>query len=370
MNKKVMAVAVAGALAVPAVAFAQASNVQISGRAQLTFANVKASGATISGNDLKSRNRVDDNSSRIRFRGSENLGGGLRAIFLMEAGVNVDTGDASRGSTAYPASREGYVGLAGSWGQLTLGKQNVWWTNFADQTQANYINHGLQYATGGNSAGVSWALTRIPNDIKYTSPNWNGFRFFANYAPNTASESAGPGADADGTHVGVTAAYLSRMWIAQFDWAQNEVAGPSPYTRTGTKFGVGWKYQPSAILSLILIKLENENVGGVSGRDREVSAWQLNWSHMMGKWQWIAQVGANGDRKGSLGAGNTGSKGFTVAAKYHFSKRTGAYVSFTKVTNESAGGYDYRGGGNAVGMTGATAGADPQIFGIGIQHNF
>jgi len=365
MNKKLMAVAVAGALA-PAIAFAQ-SNVQISGRAQVTFANVKASGATAgSGSDLKSRNRIDDNSSRIRFIGKESLGGGLSAIFRMEAGVNLDTGDASRSNTAYPASREGYVGLRGSWGQLTMGKQNVWWTNFNDQTQANYINHGLQYATGGNAAGVSSPGTRIPNDVKYTSPSWNGFRFYANYAANTADESAGAGADTDGSHVGLSAAYLSRMWIAQF----NEAAGPSPYTRTGTKVGVGWKYQPGAIVSLTLIKLENENVGGVSGRDREVNSWQLNWSHMMGKWQWIAQLGANGDRKGSMSAANTGSKGFTVAAKYHFSKRTGAYISLTKVTNESAGGYDYRGGGNAVGMTAATAGADPQIFGIGIQHNF
>ena len=143
MNKKLMAVAVAGALAVPAVAMA-ASNVTISGRAQVTFSNVKATGATAgSASDLKSRTRVDDNSSRIRFIGKEDLGGGLSAIFRMEAGVNLDTGDASRSNTAYPASREGYVGLRGSWGQLTLGKQNVWWTNFADQTQANYINHGL-----------------------------------------------------------------------------------------------------------------------------------------------------------------------------------------------------------------------------------
>ena len=116
MNKKLMAVAVAGAFAVPAVAFAQASNVQIAGRAQLSFANVKAEGATAGSNaNIKGRNRVDDNSSRLIFRGTEDLGGGLKAIFLMEEGVNMDTGDASRGSTGYPASREAYVGLAGSW---------------------------------------------------------------------------------------------------------------------------------------------------------------------------------------------------------------------------------------------------------------
>ena len=362
MNKKLMAVAVAGALAVPAIAFAQSSNVQISGRAQLSFANVKATGATAgSSADLKSRNRVDDNSSRLIFRGTENLGGGLRAIFLMEAGVNIDTGDASRGSTGYPASREGYVGLAGSWGQLTLGKQNVWWTNFTDQTQANYINHGLQYATGGS--GVLGAPTvRTNNDIKYTSPNWNGFRFWLNYAPN--SEAAGGGADTDASIAGVTAAYLGRQFLVEFNWAQNEAAGPSPRTVTGTKLGLGWKYNPDAIVSLILVRLEDENVAAM---DRSLNSWQLNWSHMMGKWQWMAQLGASGDVTGSS---NTGTKGWLVAAKYHFSKRTGAYISYTKVDNESAATYDYRGGGNAVGITGANAGADPQIFAVGVQHNF
>lgn len=361
MNKKLMAVAVAGALAVPAVAFAQ-SNVRISGRAQLSFSNVKATGATAgSSKDLKSRNRVDDNSSRIRFAGTEDLGGGLRAIFRMEAGVNMDTGDVSRSNTGYPASREGWLGLRASWGQLTLGKQNVWWTNFVDQTQANYINHGLQYATGGSGA-LRGPTTRTANDIKYTSPNWNGFRFSLNYAPN--SEAAAAGADTDATITGVSAWYLGRQFLAEFNWAQNEAAGPSPATITGTKFGFGWKYNPDSIVSLILVRLEDENVAAM---DRSLNSWQLNWSHMTGKWQWIAQVGASGDVTGNS---QTGTKGYTMAAKYHFSKRTGAYISFTKVTNESAATYDYRGGGNAVGITGASAGADPQIFAIGIQHNF
>ena len=362
MNKKLMAVAVAGALAVPAVAFAQSSNVQISGRAQLSFANVKAEGATAgSAADIKSRNRVDDNSSRIRFRGTENLGGGLSAIFLMEAGVNMDTGDASRGSTGYPASREAYVGLRGSWGQLTLGKQNVWWTNFTDQTQANYINHGLQYATGGSGA-LSGPTTRTANDIKYTSPNFNGFRVAVNYAPN--SEAAAAGADTDASIAGVSAWYMGRQFIGEFNWAQNEAAGSKPATRTGTKLGLGWKYKPDSIVSLILTRLEDENVAAIN---RKLNSWQLNLSHMMGKWQFMAQLGASGD---ATGTSDTGTKGWLLAAKYHFSKRTGAYISYTKVDNEAGATYDYRGGGNAVGITGASRGADPQIFAIGVQHNF
>jgi len=365
MNKKLMAVAVAGALAAPALAYAQsASNVQVYGRAQLTLANVKTTDAT-SGVNIRSRNRVDDNSSRIGFRGEERLSPDLRAIFRIESGVNMDTGDNSRNTGPF-ASREGWVGLrSNSMGQLTIGKQNVWWTNFTDQTQANYINHGLQYNTGGNGGGLAAPAVRLNNDIKYTTPNWNGFRGYLNYAPN--SEAAVGGADTDGKVLGVSASYLTKTILAEFHWAENEAAGPSPATRTGTKLGLGWAYNPGAIISLNLIRLEDENVVGTS--TRKVNSWQLNWSHMMGNWQWMAQLGASGDRSG---ASDTGSKGWLLAAKYHFSKRTGAYISYTKVDNESGANYDYNGGGNAVGVNtaGVGVGADPSIFGIGIQHNF
>ena len=77
MNKKLMALAVAGALAIPAAAFAQAGNVQIYGRANLGFDNYSATGATGGAAfDYKARNRVYDAGSRLGFSGSEDLGGG------------------------------------------------------------------------------------------------------------------------------------------------------------------------------------------------------------------------------------------------------------------------------------------------------
>src|SRR3990172_10403049 len=96
MNKKLMAVAVAGALAAPAAVLAQASNVQIYGKLNLGLDNYSATGSTAgAAGDFKSRYRVYDSSSRLGFRGTENLGGGLNAGFLMESGVAVDTGAAT-----------------------------------------------------------------------------------------------------------------------------------------------------------------------------------------------------------------------------------------------------------------------------------
>ena len=91
MNKKVMALAVAGVLAAPA-AFAQSSNVQLYGRANLGVDYWKAGGATDPNAQYDGRVRVFDNSSRVGLRGTEDLGNGLKAIFQIETGVNMDNG--------------------------------------------------------------------------------------------------------------------------------------------------------------------------------------------------------------------------------------------------------------------------------------
>ncbi|TMG76100.1 MAG: porin [Betaproteobacteria bacterium] len=90
MNKKTAALALgAGMLAASAVALAQDGNVRIYGRANLGLDNYSATGATAGpGNDFKGRNRVYDAASRLGIQGTEDLGGGLKAVLLMESGVH------------------------------------------------------------------------------------------------------------------------------------------------------------------------------------------------------------------------------------------------------------------------------------------
>ena len=59
--------------------------------------------------------------SRIGFKGTEDLGGGLQALFVLESGFAPDTGTMSQGNRLF--GRAAYVGLKGSWGQLMLGRQ-------------------------------------------------------------------------------------------------------------------------------------------------------------------------------------------------------------------------------------------------------
>ena len=117
MNKKLVAVAVAGVLAAPLAAQAQTANVTLYGRLNLTMEAVKGDAvdpnlpATASAQN-RTVYRVNSNSSRLGVRGSEALGGGLSAIFQIES---VDQRGhrrrlcSARGNVRRPARRVGYV---------------------------------------------------------------------------------------------------------------------------------------------------------------------------------------------------------------------------------------------------------------------
>jgi len=107
--------------------FAQGSNVVIYGTFNADFENVERGGATAAGsagNNLVgaptaanalnqgSRNRVSSNSSNIGFRGTKDLGGGLKAIFQLESSTNIDAGGGNFGG------RNSNVGLTGPWGTV------------------------------------------------------------------------------------------------------------------------------------------------------------------------------------------------------------------------------------------------------------
>src|SRR5512133_2870572 len=123
MNKKLVALAVAGAFALPMAAQAQTANVTLYGRANMDmeFVNgrILAPGVTqpttcTNVNNCVTSNptvfRVSSNSSRFGLRGTESLGGGLNAIFQLENSVPWDNGGGNIGG------RGTFVGLQGSWG--------------------------------------------------------------------------------------------------------------------------------------------------------------------------------------------------------------------------------------------------------------
>ena len=390
MKHSLMGVAVAAALAAPGLAAAQASSVEIYGRANLGIDNYRATGG--SGADFKGRTRIYDGASRLGFRVNEGLGGGLRAFVVLETGVNIDTGNTNgqagipNANTAGWASRDSYVGLGGGWGDVRFGRQSIYWSNgVISQTGANYINAEVPWTSGVILGRVQGPVARQSNVVSYNTPTIGGFNVSLSYSPN--SEAAGAGAETNARILGATARYTTGGIRAQVDWARNQGATPTAATAvrtevTGLKGGLGWAYAPGSQISVLLGRVQNEGFaqGGFSAAgDRIRQAWwAINFEHMIGQAALYAQYGNLREASGcsvAAGCDNTGARAYMLGLKYFLSKRTGVYASWNQTRNEANQIADYVAGGmssapNTGLIPGISPGADPRIVAVGIMHNF
>lgn len=106
--------------------------------------------------------------SRWGLRGTEDLGGGLAAVFQLEGGIDLDTGAAGQGGVLF--GRQAFVGLAGGAGRLTFGRQNV--PHYNAIGAADPFDQG---AGSASSSGIISGSTRVNNAIVHQSPTWAGF---------------------------------------------------------------------------------------------------------------------------------------------------------------------------------------------------
>ncbi|TMG73433.1 MAG: porin, partial [Betaproteobacteria bacterium] len=126
-----------------------------------------------------------------------------------------------------------------------------------------------------------------------------------------------------------------------------------------------------------------------AGDSLKQKGWGINWEHIFGNIQALAQYARVGDVNGCSGdCSGTKAKMYMVGAKYLLSKRTGVYATFNQIKNDAAGFTDFTNGGgytpannNTINLAGASpsansglspanAGADPRVIALGIMHNF
>jgi len=198
MKKSLIALAV---LAASGASFAQ-SSVTIYGIVDAYVGSNKTAtgvaGQSISNTVLNSGG-VD--GSRWGFKGTEDLGGGLKANFVLEQGFSVDTGAGGQtttnfGGTAATAtfSRYAYVGFSGGFGEIKLGKTGTAYDDVENSANAVF-NSGLsaQANTFRSSSQYTWNPS---NSILYATPVFSGFSGEVSYALGenknaTTGESAG-----------------------------------------------------------------------------------------------------------------------------------------------------------------------------------
>lgn len=142
--------------------------------------------------------RVQDGSSqgvgasRIGFKGTEDLGGGMKANFQLEAAISSDTGNTGGNSgsgTAQTFARQAWVGLSGGMGEVRLGRQYLPAYFVRANSSVGGDSNGLYEAN--SVVNYVGAGTRASNVINYISPSMNGFKVSGGYvAPEGKSSTA------------------------------------------------------------------------------------------------------------------------------------------------------------------------------------
>jgi predicted porin len=248
LNKKVLT---AATLAVFASAAHAQSSVTLYGLIDAGISYVNNSKTATGHDNLVKYDDGVAQGSRWGLRGTEDLGGGLKALFVLENGFNSGNGTLGQGGAMF--GRQAYVGLSqNNVGSLTFGRQYSFSTDYL----------GGNYSTGGQTVAGNYAYhindvdqltsSRINNAVKFSSANFAGLTFGAMYG---FSNQAGAFAGAPAT--GTTAAPVAGSSRA-YSLGVNYANGP---------FGIGAAYTdiryPSQATPAFSTSIANVTTGSV-----------------------------------------------------------------------------------------------------------
>lgn len=327
MKKSLIALAV---LAASGASFAQ-SSVTVYGIADIWFGSVKATG-------VPTQTKLDSggvSGSRFGFKGSEDLGGGLKANFLLEQGFALDTGATAAGQAF---ARQSYVGFSGGFGEVKLGKV---WTAYDDVSGA--ANAAFDSALSPqNGVWLSTGYQANPaNSIYYASPSMSGFSAAISYAlgeNKTATVDAGSIAAFNVQYAGgpVTAALAYQTEKA------TAAAASTNFTRVNGSYDFG--------VAKLLAGYGRFVNGAVAGS--ETTEWELGVDYPVSSA--LTLSGGFARSSDNAAAGDATRKGYGIAALYTLSKRTALYGGYQSATMTPKVGAE----------------ADASLLAVGVKHTF
>ena len=353
MNKTLIAMAVAGLMAAPMAAQADAT---IYGKLH-TSIDVGDSGVDDNATTgaLGSSIYWQSNSSRIGFKGSEDLGGGLKGIWQIESNVAVGSGNTTWGG------RNTYVGLQGGWGKLIGGRHDtpMKTTGRKFDLFGDYVGDTRNIIQGTQLGGNF--DSRPDNALMYTTPVFGG-----GWDINLMYTLEDGAADSEILSANVN--WKTGNWFASLAYEDQADATTSS---SGIRFGVYWT--PGA-WKLTALYQTLSDVGAVSGNDGD--AYGIGAAYKMGKnvlkGQYYVSSNEGTDTDGTLMA---------LAWDYNFSKRTTGYIAYAGTSNDAQQYYtvDAGGHGGEISLAGINAaggnllllgGKDASAFSLGVIHKF
>ena len=358
MKKTVLALA---AIAASSAAFAQSS--------VTLFGVVDASVETVKGNSTLTRVASDNlASSRIGFKGTEDLGGGLKANFFLDASLKTDTGAAD--SSRF-FGRSAWVGLAGGFGEARIGRQD---SLIGAQTASVLGTQAYDEAVVAQTLG-GVGYRRLDNALTYVAPTFvPGLTLAAQYT--TAAETIDDTANAEATYgdnsgrgYGLSANYANGPLAAGVSYIQVNRADSANGNQENTGVLVYGSYDLGvAKLTAYYNEDSRDNNAGVTYSDRQVFGLKAAVPVAQGVTLSAGYASVKNANSSSVGFNaksqkDDGADIFTVKAQYDLSKRTALYALFTQVNNDDAANL-------SVSSATTSAGKSSRGLAVGVRHSF
>jgi predicted porin len=380
MQKKLIALAVAGLASTGVLA---QTNVTVYGilDAYYSYNSVDTKGATTSMGVTtagvpvaiaKPSTKTNDSSghsigsgglsgSRLGFRGTEDLGNGLKANFVLEYAVENDINSVAGKDFVANATRQAAIGLAGTWGSVNVGRLQSAAYDW-DCTTAPLAGSGLDAKSklAGHMLLSCGGGGRVNNAIAYNSPNFSGFTFAVNHTRVTENQNgvgvavANPILDNDGYANIIAGGYNNGPLSINAVWSKVDLGAKATTaivyaTEEVTEWGISGSY------NFGMLKL----FGAYQSADWDVKSTTLSRNSDNNKWTIGVgvPVGANGsvsvqyadasiDRcTGTIAAATTAtinqfnnkcdSDAWTLAYTHNLSKRTTLYGGYIRVSNDT-----------------------------------
>jgi predicted porin len=360
-------------------AMAQTTNpVVLYGVVYETLESVEGKGPTTAATAPR-RQRVSDQASRLGVRGTEDLGGGLKAFFQLETVFKADQNDSTF------ANRNSAVGLQGGFGSILMGR---WDTPL--KVAANAMDPFGDVTLGGQSVatlgsgvgGVQGQFDlRQQNVVQYWSPSWAGVAVRLSYAANEArstSPCAGQPAGSGGCNPrseGASITYTGGpiyIGYAYHEFKDGGGVGVTNFAVIPEKQSINaifgsFTFGPIKVGGLYDKVKRTSSLAAADYSDQK--AWLANVVWTLGNNQIIYQ---HQDAKdGALKIATTGQpscKADSIAWQYNFSRRTFFLAQYSKVDNNDLGTCNY--GSTPGPLTTNVAGQDLRGIGLGIRHSF
>lgn len=311
MKKSLLALAALTAFA--GVASAQ-SSVTLFGIVDLSMRNVSHNG-----NSIKSLSTDGMGSSRLGFRGVEDLGGGMRAGFHIEGSLAADTGN-SAGQTW---QRRSTASLMGGFGEIRLGRDytpDFWNHTVFDPFGTNGVGSSTNVFDSSGSGATT--VVRANNSVGYFLPSGMGGIY------GQVMVAAGEGATGN-KHTGFRVGYSAGPLNVAFAYGKTESTGTVDWSR----WNIGGSYNMGFATAMFQY-IDSETSGGAAD-GRGLTNYLIGANvPMIGGTLKLSYIKADGDGK-TTAEKNRDATQFAVGYQYPLSKRTSLYGHYAKISNKS-----------------------------------